>query len=68
MLRYGTLQKANDKGADQAAQMRRLVCTFVVRNPRKTGFLALRPIYKDVIWSAFEVSQKNSATGQLCQS
>ena len=41
---YGTLQKANNKGADQSARMRRLVCVCVVRKPPKTGFLALRPI------------------------
>ena len=44
-FRYGTFQKANNKGADQSAQMRRLVCAFVARKPRKTGFLASRPIW-----------------------
>ena len=34
----------NDKGADQTAQMRRLVCAFVVRKLSKTGFLATKPI------------------------
>ena len=34
--------KKNNKGADQSARMRRLVCAFV-RKPLKTGFLALRP-------------------------
>ena len=34
----------NNKGADQTARMRRLVCDFVVRKPRKTGFLASRLI------------------------
>ena len=34
----------NNKGADQTEHMRRLVCTFVVFKPPKTGFLALRPI------------------------
>ena len=43
-LRYGTSQKANNKRADQTARMRRLVCAFVVRRPRKTGFLGSRPI------------------------
>ena len=38
-------QKANNKGTDQSARMRRLVCAFVVRKPPKTGFLASRPIY-----------------------
>ena len=33
-----------DKGADQAARMRRLVCACVIRNTPKTGFLASRPI------------------------
>ena len=33
----------NNKGADQTAQMRRLVCAFVV-SMRQTGFLAPRPI------------------------
>ena len=39
------LHKVNNKGADQTARMRRLVCPCVVRKPPKTGFLALRPIY-----------------------
>ena len=43
-FRYDTFQYANNKGADQSKQMRRLVCTFVVRKPPKTGFLASRPI------------------------
>ena len=30
-FRYHTFQKANNKGADQTAQMRRLVCAFVFR-------------------------------------
>ena len=33
------------KGADQTAQMRRLVCACVFRKPPKTGFLASRSIY-----------------------
>ena len=33
----------NNKGADQTARMRRLVCAFVVHKPPKTGFLASRP-------------------------
>ena len=40
---YNTFQQANNKGADQTAQMCRLVCTFVVSNPSKTGFLASWP-------------------------
>ena len=35
---------ANNKGADQTAQMLRLVCGFVVGKPPKTGFLLSRPI------------------------
>ena len=31
--------KANNKGADQTARMRRPVCAFAVRKPQKTGFL-----------------------------
>ena len=33
-----TFQKVNNKGADQTARMRRLVCACVVRKPPKTGF------------------------------
>ena len=43
-LRYGAFQKANNKGADQTARMRRLVCAFVVRQLPKTCFLAVRLI------------------------
>ena len=42
--RYDTFQKANNEGADQSAQMRRLVFAFIVRQPQKTSFLASRPI------------------------
>ena len=45
ILRYGPFQTANNKGADQTAWMRRLVCAFVGRNPPKTGFLSTRPSY-----------------------
>ena len=38
------LSKKQKKGADQTAQMRRLVCACVVHKPPKTGFLASRPI------------------------
>ena len=38
MLRYATFQKAENKGADQCAQMRRLICFFVVRKYRSQGF------------------------------
>ena len=37
-----SLELANDKGADQTARMRRLVCAFVVRKSPETGFLLLR--------------------------
>ena len=35
-------QTVNNKGADQSAQMHRLVCTFVVRKTPKTGLLPFR--------------------------
>ena len=38
-------QKGNNKGADQTVRMHRLVCACVVPNPRKTGYLAKRPIF-----------------------
>ena len=41
-LGYDTFQKAKNKGADQTARMRRLVCALVVRNT-PTGFLTSRP-------------------------
>ena len=42
---YDTFQKANNYGADQSVQMRRLVCAIVVSNsPQKTAFLMSRPI------------------------
>ena len=34
----------NNKGADQSAQMHRLVCDFVVLKTLKTGFLVSGPI------------------------
>ena len=37
MFIYNTFQKANNKGADQTAWMRRLICALVVRQPPKTG-------------------------------
>ena len=36
-LTYDTYLNVNNKGADQTARMRRLVCTFVVRKPPKTA-------------------------------
>ena len=44
LARKLTFQKAYNKGADQTAQMRRLVCAFVVPKSPKTGFLVSRPI------------------------
>ena len=41
---YDTFHKANNKGADQTAQMCRLVCSCVVRKPLTTGFLVSRRI------------------------
>ena len=43
-LDYCALQIANNKGADQTARMRRLVCACVVRKTPKTGFLMSRPL------------------------
>ena len=40
----------NNKGADQIARMRRLVCACVVRKPPKTGFLLSRPIYYKALY------------------
>ena len=37
----------NNKGADQSARMRRLVCVFVVPKPPNTGFLETRSIFKE---------------------
>ena len=37
--------KANNKGADQTARMRRLVCACVVRKPPKTGLLRQGPYH-----------------------
>ena len=45
-FRYDTFQNANYNGADQSAQMRRLVCAFVVSKLPKTGFLTSRHIWK----------------------
>ena len=38
MYRYYTIQAANNKGADQTARMRRLICAFVVRIWHKQVF------------------------------
>ena len=45
---YDTFQKANSKGADQTARMRRLVCAFVVRNPRRQVFSRCGPNGKQI--------------------
>ena len=49
LFRYGTFRKANNKGADQSARMRRLVCAFVGCQPPKTGFLASWPLMMAVL-------------------
>ena len=46
MFRDDTFQTVNNKGADQSARMRRLVCAFVLPKPWKTGFLTMRPKFK----------------------
>ena len=38
-----TFQKANNKGVDQFAQMRRLLFAFVVRTPLREVFLCQGP-------------------------
>ena len=43
-MMYFTIQAANNKGVDETARMRRLICTFVVRIWHKTGFLMTWPI------------------------
>ena len=45
MFTYETFKKVNNKGADQTAQMRRLVCACVVRNPPKTVFSRQGPYF-----------------------
>ena len=42
--RYNTFQKANNKGIDQTAGMRRLVTAFVVRKMLKTGSFTSWPV------------------------
>ena len=44
-MRYENFQYANNKGADQPARMRRLVCAFVVRQPQTR----LGPIIQEVM-------------------
>ena len=43
--RHYTVEAVNNKGADQTARMRRLICAFVVRRGYKKGFLMMWPIY-----------------------
>ena len=45
---YFTLQEVTNKGADQTAQMPRLISALVGSHATKSGFLALWPIY---IWA-----------------
>ena len=45
-LRYDLFQNANNKGADQSARMRRLVCAFVDRKPPKTGSRIEAQLYR----------------------
>ena len=54
---YEIFYKANNKGADQTAQMRRLVCTCVDCHSPKTGFLTSGPILLET--SAF--SENNTS-------
>ena len=42
-LSYFTFQIANNKGADQTARMRRVVCAFVVRKQQSDGFSCRGP-------------------------
>ena len=44
-LDYDIFPKANVKGPNQTARLHRLVCTFVVHKPLKTGFLVSRSNY-----------------------
>ena len=40
---------ANNKGADQAARMRRLICAFVVRMRKIKFFSRWKPIFIDFV-------------------
>ena len=46
-FRYNTFQLANNKGTDQSARMRRLVCAFVVHKPRRQVLLRWGPCYNN---------------------
>ena len=65
-MKYGTFQKVNNKGTDQTARMRRLVCACVVRKPQKTGFLESRPNYGrigvTVLTDSFKTEYEGEAT------
>ena len=43
-IRYIAFQKAKNKGTDQSALMRRLICAFVVRKPQKQVFSRRGPM------------------------
>ena len=70
-LKCDTFHQANNKGADQAARMRRLVCVCVVRKPPKTGFLSRqgpsnRAFNQHYIWpNAYAVLEQNWARGGM---
>ena len=71
-IMYSTIQEVNSKGADQIAQMRRLISTFVVRISQKQVFswrgsfviwlqsritsLSLQPSYKSLEEIGHEIS------------
>ena len=52
MTRYDSFQKANKKGADQAALINRLVCDFVVRKSPEQVFSrrGQKIFYHDVLF------------------
>ena len=49
--RYYTFQAANNKGADQTAQMRRLICAFLVRIGQKQVFSWWGSYISDFEWN-----------------
>ena len=55
---YDTSQEVNNKGADQFAQMRRMVCTFVIHKPRRQGFSRRGP-YSQTVGVFFTHSKMN---------
>ena len=46
LFTYDTFQKENNKGADQTARMRRLVCACVIRKSRRQVFSRRGPIMR----------------------